>query len=329
MNRLSDNHTNGEFTMKRLSLLAGVCAAALALAAGAAVAEYPEKPVTFVIPWPPGDLEDVLTRMIAEEFQKEYGAPAAVVNKPGGGGVVGGVAVASAAPDGYTIGSLTVGIPTVKTMGADAQIAPDALEPVGIFLTYPFLIAARGDAPFSNMAELAEYSKSNPVRLGHFGYGIEPTMMTFFGMSELGGTFSAEAAFDAVDCSTLANGDADVINTTAQLVLSCLGDIKVLATITGERTAITPDTPTLGEQVPALEGSSLWNGLFVPKGTPQEVKDKIAAVAQKVVASDPAQEIAKTTGALVYWMGQEEAAAQVAKDMTDLAALRENLGVTE
>ncbi len=60
--------------------------AALSLCAGAALAEYPEKPVEFIVPWPPGDLEDVLTRMIAEDFQAEYGVPAAVVNKPGGGG---------------------------------------------------------------------------------------------------------------------------------------------------------------------------------------------------------------------------------------------------
>jgi tripartite-type tricarboxylate transporter receptor subunit TctC len=323
------NQSTVESKMRRLGLLGGVLSVAMAALSGAAMAEYPEKPVTFIVPWPPGDLEDVLTRMIAEKFQEQTGAPAAVVNQPGGGGVVGGVAVASAAPDGYTIGSLTVGIPTVKTMGPDAQIAADALEPVGIFLTYPFLIAAKGDAPYSTMAELAEYSKANPVRLGHFGYGIEPTMMTFFGMQELGGTFSAEAAFDAVDCSTLANGDADVINTTAQLVLSCLGEIKVLATITGERTAITPDVATLGEQVPSLAGSSLWNGLFVPKGTPQEVKDKIAAIAQEVVASEAAQEIAKTTGALVYWQDQASATEQVAKDMKDLASLREKLGVTE
>lgn len=313
----------------KTGLIGGALALVLAALSGAALAEYPEKPVTFVVPWPPGDLEDVLTRMIAEEFQTQTGAPAAVVNKPGGGGVVGGLAVATAAPDGYTIGSFTVGIPTVKTMGADAQIAADALEPIGIFLTYPFLIAAKADAPYSNMAELAEYSKTNPVRIGHFGYGIEPTMMTFFGMAELGGKFSAEAAFDAVDCSTLANGDADVINTTAQLVLSCLGEIKVLATITGARTLITPDVATLGEQVPALAGASLWNGLFVPKGTPQAVKDKIAGIAAKVVASEAAQEIARTTGALVYWQDQAASTAQVAKDMKDLGALRDKLGVTE
>ena len=211
-------------------------------------------------------------------------------------------------------------------MGADAQIAPDALEPVGIFLTYPFLIATTPDAPYSTLQELADYTAGNEVTLGHFGYGLEPTLLTFAAMQALGGEFSAEAAFDAVDCSTLANGDADVINTTAQLVLGCLDDIKILATITGTRTAITPDVPTLGELVPELD-TTLWNGLFVPAGTPQEVKDLIAEVAQTVIASPAAQEIAATTGALVYWMPQDEAAARVALDMANLAALRETLGV--
>lgn len=315
--------------MRKIHLLAGAASMALAaLAVAPAVAEYPQKPVTFIVPWPPGDLEDVLTRMIAEEFQKELGAPAAVVNMPGGGGVVGGVKVATARPDGYTVGSFVVGIPTVKTMGEDAQIAPDALEPVGIFLTYPFLIAAKQDAPYSTMQELADYSKDNNVRLGHFGYGLEPTLLTFKAVADLGGKFGAEAAFDAVDCSTLANGDADVINTTAQLVLSCLNDIKILATITGERTSITPDAPTLSEINPALN-VTLWNGLFVPKGTPQEVKDKIAAVAQKAVASEKAQEIAKTTGALVYWEPAEQAITHIASDRERLGAIRDELGVSQ
>ncbi|SVE17331.1 uncharacterized protein METZ01_LOCUS470185, partial [marine metagenome] len=75
--------------------------------AGAANAEYPDKPVSFVVPWPPGDLEDVLTRMIADEFQSTYGVAAAVVNKPGGGGgpFPGAMEVANAPSDGSMIGS--------------------------------------------------------------------------------------------------------------------------------------------------------------------------------------------------------------------------------
>lgn len=307
-------------------LRAGAAAAALVLAPLAALADYPERPVQFVVPWPPGDLEDVLTRLIAETFQEMYGAPAAVVNRPGGGGVVGALEVANAGADGYTIGSFVLGIPTVKTMGADAPLKRDSFEPVGIFLTYPFLIAAKKDAPFADLAGLAEYSKTNPVRLGHFGYGLEPTLLTFLAMQEKGGKFAAEAAFDAVDCSTLANGDADVINTTAQLVLSCLGELKVIATITPGRTAVTPDVPTLGEQVPGLD-VTLWNGLFVPKGTPAEVKAKIEAAAKAALATPAAQEVAKTTGALVYWLDAAESQKRIDADYDELLATRAKLGI--
>ena len=72
--------------MQNNTLFGGAIALTLAALAGPAFADYPEKPVTFIVPWPPGDLEDVLTRMIAEDFQAEYGVSAAVVNKPGGGG---------------------------------------------------------------------------------------------------------------------------------------------------------------------------------------------------------------------------------------------------
>ena len=90
-------------------------AAAGILAATVAYAEYPEKPVSFIVPWPPGDLEDVLTRMIAEDFQSEYGVAAAVVNSPAG------AEARSQAPsklprpraDGYTIGSFVVGVPVL------------------------------------------------------------------------------------------------------------------------------------------------------------------------------------------------------------------------
>ena len=86
---------------------AGLLATSMLMAAGTAVAKCPEKPVSFVVPRPPGDLEDVLTRMIADEFQAEYGVPAAVVNKPSGGGPFpGAVDIANAPADGYTIGPL-------------------------------------------------------------------------------------------------------------------------------------------------------------------------------------------------------------------------------
>ncbi|MEL7117747.1 MAG: tripartite tricarboxylate transporter substrate binding protein, partial [Pseudomonadota bacterium] len=86
----------------------------------------------------------------------------------------------------------------------------------------------------------------------------------------------SDAAFDALDCNTLASGDADVINTTLQLILPCLDDVKVLASITSDRIPLTPDAPAIGEIAPDLN-IALWNGLFVHKDTPQEARDKLTA----------------------------------------------------
>ncbi len=311
-------------------ILAGTALAlalVLAATAGPVLAEYPEKPVNFVVPWPPGDLEDVLTRMIAEDFQAEYGVPAAVLNKPGGGGgpFPGAVEVATAPADGYTIGSFIIAIPVVGPNIGIPELSPDPFEPLGIFLTYPFVIAASGDAPYATIDELAAHAQDNDVALGHFGAGLVPTKVTRALAADKGFAFASDAAFDALDCNTLASGDVDVINTTLQLILPCLDDVTVLASIGADRIALTPDTPTVAELSPDLD-VSLWNGLFVHRDTPQEVRDRIVAVAEKTVMSDRAQELAAQTGALVYWQDAAAATAQIASDIETLGAIDAALG---
>jgi tripartite-type tricarboxylate transporter receptor subunit TctC len=289
---------------------------------GAAQAEYPEKPVQFVVPWPPGDLEDVLTRMIADDFQKAYGVPAAVVNKPGGGGgpFPGAIEVANAPADGYTIGSFIIAVPVVGPQIGIAELNPNPFEPLGNFLTYPFVIAAGGNAPYDDIAGLAEHAKSNDVVLGHFGAPLVPTQVTFGLAKEMGFAFASDAAFDALDCNTLASGDVDVINTTLQLILPCLDDVKVLASIGSTRIPLTPDAPTVAELAPSLD-VALWNGLFVHKDTPADVREKIIVVAEKTMMSERAQTLAKETGATVYWQSAADVTAQIETDIATLAGI--------
>lgn len=305
-------------------LTKSILAAGLAFGAmtGAAHAEYPEKPVQFIVPWPPGDLEDVLTRMIAEDFQKEYGVSAAVVNKPGGGGgpFPGAIEVAKAPADGYTIGSFIIAIPVVGPQIGIPELNPDPFVPLGNFLTYPFVIAAGKDAPYDDVAGLAKHAQTNDVVLGHFGAPLVPTQVTFGLAKKMGFKFSSDAAFDALDCNTLASGDVDVINTTLQLILPCLKDVKVLASIGSERIQLTPDVPTVAELAPELN-VALWNGLFVHKDTPQDVRDKIIAVAKKTVASERAQKLAKETGAAVYWQAASDVEALIKSDISTLAGI--------
>ena len=295
--------------------------------AGPALAEYPEQPVTFIVPWPPGDLEDVLTRMIAEDFQAEYGVPAAVVNRPGGGGgpFPGAIDVATAPADGYTIGSFVPAVPLIGHEIDIPELTPERFDPIGIFLTYPFVIATSQDAPYATMAELAAHAKENDVFLGHFGDVLTPTQVTKALAANMGFEWTGDAAFDALDCNTLASGDADVINTTLQLILPCLDSVNVLLSITGERISLVPDTPTIGEVDAALD-ISLWNGLFVVKDTPEDVRAKIAAVAERTVMSDRAQALAAETGALVYWLDAAESAAVIEADRATLATISAALG---
>ncbi|MEM7188505.1 MAG: tripartite tricarboxylate transporter substrate-binding protein, partial [Pseudomonadota bacterium] len=172
---------------------------------------------------------------------------------------------------------------------------------------------------------LAAHAADNEVVLGHFGAPLVPTQVTMALAKEMGFSYAGDAAFDALDCNTLASGDVDVINTTLQLILPCLDKVKVLASIGSERIPLTPDTPTVAELAPALN-VSLWNGLFVHKDTPADVREKIIAVAKETVMSDRAQKLAAETGALVYWQSADEVAEQIKSDIETLSNIGKTLG---
>jgi len=202
----------------------------------------------------------------------------------------------------------------------DIGIEEDSFEPVGIFLTYPFVLAASGDAPYKNLKELAAHAKNNDVVLGHFGAGLVPTKASFAAAKKLGFEFADESAFDMLDCNSLSAGDADVINTTLALIEPCLGEINVLANIGEERIGKLPNVGTVAEQA-GINNIELWNGLFVKKGTPQNVKDKIAQIAKKAMLGDAAQGLMEETGARVYWQDANESSARIATDRKKLAEL--------
>lgn len=306
--------------MKKLLTLAAATVASLGLAVNAQ-AEYPTGPVQFIVPWPPGDFEDILTRMIAANMQEATGIPASVVNRPGGGDgpFPGALEVLAAPADGSVVGSFVLGVPIVGPR-IGVGIEEDSFIPVGIFLTYPFVLAASGDAGYSNMAELAAHAQDNDVVLGHFGAGLTPTKATFAAAKNMGFEFADDSAFDMLDCNTLSAGDADVVNTTLALIEPCLGTINVLANIGANPIAKLDGVETLSAQS-GINDLELWNGLFVTKGTPQEVIDTLAEVGKATMMSDEAQQLMAETGAAVYWQGMEESMARIATDTAKDAEL--------
>jgi tripartite-type tricarboxylate transporter receptor subunit TctC len=312
VNKVDNNETNWEIKMKNLvsatfALLATVSGATMALA------EFPQRPVSIIEPWPPGDVDDQLLRVIAEVFTKETGVPAKVVNRPGGFGLEGAASVLSSPADGYTIGSFLIDIPTSYPILGIAPYAREDMEVIGLNMNFPFMLAARKDAPYNTLAELAAYAKENPVSFGHFGFETIPAQQTFEAARQLGFSFSTETGYEVTDCTTLSNGDADVINTTVALVLACKDDVKAIAAYTEAPLSVFPDAPLLRDQISGPT-FTLWSGIFVPKGTPQEVKDKLAAIIEKAMQSDQAKQIAETTGAEIYWQPAGDAQARIDAD---------------
>ena len=306
--------------MKKLLLATFFAATASFWLANPATAEYPDGPVQFIVPWPPGDFEDILTK-ISEGEDSEVVQLVSVVNKPGGGDgpFPGALEVLNGPTDGSMVGSFVIGVPVVGPL-IDIGIEKDSFTPVGIFLTYPFVLAASGNAPYTNMAELAAHAKNNDVVLGHFGGGLAPTQASFAGAKKLGFEFADDSAFDMLDCNTLSAGDADVINTTLALIEPCLDEINVLASIGEEPISKLGGVETLATQS-GINNLELWNGLFVKKGTPQAIIDKLAEIASTTMAGAEAQQLMMETGARVYWQDQKTSEARIIVDRKKLAEL--------
>ena len=150
-----------------VSLIAGLAASA---AAGSAHAAWPERPITLIVPWGAGGGTDATARIIGSLLEKELKQPVNVVNRTGGSGVVGHQAIASAAPDGYTIGIATVEIGMMHWQGL-TELKGSSYTPIALVNADPAGLQVRADAPYKTAKDLVEAIKANPGKLKSSGTG--------------------------------------------------------------------------------------------------------------------------------------------------------------
>lgn len=313
--------------MKFTSLFAGVALAA-SIAPFAMAADYPEKPVEMILPWPPlATSTDIIARKVAE--QMDLGAPVKVVNKPGGAGVIGTAEMINARPDGYVIGGLTIGPAVSQVAAGNTPYGIDDFEPIGMFATLPFLIAARGDAPFDDVKSLAEWANETgeqPV-LAHWGKAAVPTLATYRIAEQAGFTFN-EVAYSKVDPSQLLNNEADLAIVPLTAVLGGIkdGSIKPIVALTSSRLAALPDLGTVREQGMDFD-VAIWTGLFAPKGTPEEVIQTLYDAMAKAVDTPEVQDFAAESGIIVYALGPAETKAQMTAEYDSFREIMGKLGL--
>jgi len=276
---------------RALSLLMVLAAAT---GASAAQAEWPERPIKMIVPYVAGSGPDVVLRPIADALGRELGQPVIVDNRGGAGGIVGTQALASSAPDGYTIGfGNLVTLAINKSMHAKLPYDPQrSVAPVSLAIGNALVLIARNDLPASNVQELIAYAKKNPgkVSVGSLGVGSSAHLAGEMLKSETGTTMlhvPYKSGQQAV--ADIAGGQLDVMidNVAGVLPFIRSGQVKVLGATSLKRVPVLPDVPTLDES--GLKGFEVvsWGGIMVPAGAPKPIIDKLNAAIAKAL-KDPA-----------------------------------------
>ncbi|TMJ27295.1 MAG: tripartite tricarboxylate transporter substrate binding protein [Alphaproteobacteria bacterium] len=270
--------------MRRL-LLASLLALSLPAAARA---EYPERPIRMIVPFPAGGVTDVVARLTAERLSADLGQQVIVDNKAGAGGVIASEIVAKAAPDGYTIlfttPNHTINAALRAAMPYDTE---KDLAPISVVGQVPMLLVSHPALPFKDFTGFVDYARRNPGKLNvaHAGNGTLPhIMMELLSVKQRIQVTSVPYRGAAPALADLVAGQVqaklDNYTTSAQFVAD--RKLNALAVTSAKRLKQLPDVPAVIESVPGVEGY-LWMGLVAPAGTPQPIVDKLAAAAKRAV----------------------------------------------
>ena len=318
------------------SMSRAVLALALTLVAGVAAAAYPDRPITLIVPWAAGGGTDATARIIGTLLEKELGQPVNVVNRTGGSGVVGHSAIASAAPDGYTIGVLTVEIGMMHWQGL-TELTGASYTPIGLVNVDPAGLSVAADSPYKTATDLIAAIKANPGKLKASGTGQGGIWhLALAGM--LRDMKIDPAAVPWVPSNGAAPGLQDMVAGGVQIApvsppearsLIDAGKVRLLAVMADKPIAMYPNVPTLKAATGSGWTLGVWRGIGAPKNIPAEAKDKLAAAVQKVVASKDYTDFMAKQGYGVAYAGPDEFAKVMAKSDADLGATMKAVGLAK
>ena len=270
---------------------------------------YPDKPVTMIVPFPPGGVADTVARPVAEALGRELKQSVVVENKAGAGGALGIGAVARAAPDGYTLllslSSISILPEADNVLQRKPAYTLDQFKPIARFTADPTVFVVRADAPWKTLAEFIADAKRRPGALNYGSSGNYGTMHVPMEMLKSSADFRMThipytGAGPAV--VALLAGQVDAIATGPSTIVQHIlaGKLRALAHWGDHPLVALPDVPSLTQAGYPVQFAQ-WSALFVPANTPDEIVQRLRAAAAKV-AVDPAvvQTIAKAGSPIEY-----------------------------
>jgi tripartite-type tricarboxylate transporter receptor subunit TctC len=294
--------------------------AILAVTAPAQALEWPQRPVTIVVPFAPGGSADLLARILQQHMQAKIGVPFVVENKSGAGGSIGTGFVAKAPADGYT---LLIG--TASTMAINAflysKLSYDVtrdFQPISPLVRFPNLLVVNPKIPARTVPELIDYLKANDGRINYGSSGNGTTSHLSAVMFELAAKtrmthIPFRSTADVVNSMLGGNIDLAIDSMTTVWPFATAGNVRALAVTTPQRSAAAPDLPTISETLAGYEATA-WQGLFAPAGTPRPIAEKIAAEVKQVWELSDVILALKTVGAEPASSSPDEFSAYIAAE---------------
>lgn len=310
-------------------------AVAACLPVGVAWAQaYPSKPITLLVPFPPGGPTDLVARVLAKKMSEQMGQSIVIDNKPGANGNIAAVAAAKAPADGYTVlyntSSITLSPALYKSLAYDVQ---RDLAPVALTAVVPLALVVNPAVPVNNVREFIAYAKANPAKLSYGSAGNgNVTHLAAFQLvrhHDIDATHVPYRGSAPADVDLVA-GQIQFMTDTINSVMPFVKDkrLKLLAVTTSQRMSLFPDVPTLGETVmPGFEAGA-WQGIMVPANTPKAVVQRLNAEINKALQSAEVKEKLALQGAEPLGSTPEEYGAYVKKELARWAAVVKATGVT-
>jgi len=322
--------------MQRRSVLT---AGALLAATGWATAQaaYPARPITLVVPFPPGGLADLVGRPVAEAMSRDLGQPVVIENKGGAGGGIGMAQVSKAPADGYTIlmalSSFSV-IPEADTLlGRAPMYSFASLRPIARFTADPTVLAVRADAPWKTVKDFVEDARKRPGAINYGSSGNYGTMhVPMEILAQDAGIKLTHVPFTGAGPAVVAllGGQIDAVSSGPATVLQHVkaGKLRVLGHWGEGRLQALPDAPSLKEAGYNADYAQ-WSGLFVPAGVPEAVAQRLRAAARAAATDAKVREVINGAGSPILYQDTPDFEKYVQADVKRMAEVVKKIGKVE
>ena len=315
-----------------------IAVAAALCALGAQAQDYPTKPVTMIVAFPPGGVAELVGRPLAASMEKTLGQPVIILNRPGAGGAVGTTAAAKAAPDGYTIlmtlSSISIFPVSDPLEGKPVPYQISDFMPIALVTADPTVLVVRADSPYKTVQDFVAAAKADPGKINYSSSGIYGTlhvaMEMFAGAAGIQlfhipyqGGGPAVTALLGGQVEALASGPAAAVGQIKG------GKMRALAGWGDKRLALMPELPTFKELGYKDVEFYIWSGVFAPAATPAPITSKLREALRTAATSAEFKNAMEKVSTPVSYLDAPEFAKYWERDARRLAAAVEKIGKVE